>query len=104
MAKSKRPKGTLAPSNPAARRKVIEERVLLMFAAVYGDASLRMDPDDRDRDPGPFYQAIKETFDLEPPAKKTAAFDGLAGTLKQLIDAIHARWRAPYVLPPFGPL
>lgn len=105
--KSKAKSKPNAPDDPAARRVVIAERVCLMFASVYGlsgAAALRTDPNDLAQDPGPFYQAILDTFDLAPPAKKSAAFSGLAGTVATLIDTIHARWRPPYHLPPFGPL
>jgi hypothetical protein len=74
---------------------VVKEHVLDIFEGMYGEdateATLRVDPSDRDVDPGPFYETLSQLFNV-PFDEDLEQFGGFGGTLKQTIEFIASRW------------
>ncbi|MDB4961226.1 MAG: hypothetical protein JWP01_1225 [Myxococcales bacterium] len=81
--------------SPAHRSKVAQHVLQLYQETIDPDARmpsvLAVDPNDFDLDPGPFYEALEQLFQVEDATNQ--AYAGYGGTIEQTIDFIASRWK-----------
>jgi hypothetical protein len=80
---------------PHEHLAIVKQHVLDLFEGLYGEdateATLKLDPNDLDLDPVPFYELLSERFNV-PFDPDLEQFGGFGGTLAQTIEFIAARW------------